>query len=101
VVADLPLDRPEHGDGDSISRALRLVRLGEAARTVFSGSETIGRLGTNRIVVLVDRDAQLGRRVAIMRKMLTMAEFPSRVWIEGLPAGDQGAAGLLDELARP
>ena len=89
------------GDGDTISRALRLVRLGEAARTVFSGTETIGRLGTNRIVVLVERDAQLGRRVAIMRKMLGMAEFPTRVWIEGLPVADHGAVGLLDELARP
>ncbi len=101
VVADLPLDRPEHQDADGFSRALRLVRLGEAARTVFSGTEIIGRLGSNRIVVLVDRDAQLGRRVAIMRKMLDMAEFPTRVWIEGLPVGDHGAAGLLDELARP
>lgn len=101
VVADLPLDRPEIGDGDTISRALRLVRLGEAARTVFNGTETIGRLGTNRIVVVVDRDAQLGRRVAIMRKMLGMAEFPTRVWIEGLPVADHGAVGLLDELARP
>lgn len=101
VIADLPNDRPEHGDGDTISRALRLVRLGEAARTVFSGTETIGRMGTNRIVVIVERDPQLGRRVAIMRKMLGIADYPTRVWIEGLPAGDQGAASLLDELARP
>lgn len=101
VVADLPHDRPVHGDGDTISRALRLVRLGEAARTVFNGTETIGRLGANRIVVIVERDVQLGRRVAIMRKILGTIEHPTRVWIEGLPAGDQGAASLLDELARP
>jgi len=103
VVADLPHDRPghEHGDGDSFSRAMRLVRLGEAARTVFSGAESIGRMGTNRIVVVVERDAQLGRRVAIMRKMLGMADYPTRVWIEGLPGTDAGAANLLDELARP
>jgi hypothetical protein len=101
VVADLPLDRPEHGDGDTFSRALRLVRLGEAARTVFTGTEIIGRLGTNRIVIVTDREAQLGRRVAIMRKMLAMADYPTRVWIEGLPLADHGAAGLLDELARP
>lgn len=103
VVADLPHDRPghEHGDGDSVSRAMRLVRLGEAARTVFSGAESIGRMGANRIVVLVERDAQLGRRVAIMRKMLGMADYPMRVWIEGLPGTDAGAANLLDELARP
>jgi GGDEF domain-containing protein len=103
VVADLPHDRPGHeqGDGDSFSRAMRLVRLSEAARTVFSGAESIGRMGTNRIVVVVDRDAQLGRRVAIMRKMLSMVGYPTRVWIEGLPGTDAGAANLLDELARP
>jgi len=68
---------------------------------VFSGAESIGRMGTNRIVVVVERDAQLGRRVAIIRKMLGMADYPIRVWIEGLPSTDAGAANLLDELARP
>lgn len=103
VVADLPHDRPghEHGDSDSFSMAMRLVRLGEAARTVFTGSESIGRMGTNRVVVIVERDDNLGRRVAVMRKMLAMADYPTRVWIEGLPATDAGAALLLDELARP
>lgn len=101
VIADLPHDGPEHSDGDSISRALRLVRIGEAARTVFTGTETIGRLGTNRVVVLVERDNHLGRRVAIMRTMLDLTELHTRVWIEGLPSADHGAAYLLDELARP
>jgi hypothetical protein len=36
-----------------------------------------------------------------MRKMLGMADYPTRVWIEGLPDTDAGAANLLDELARP
>lgn len=103
VVADLPHDRPGQmvDEGDTLSRTMRMVRLGEAARTVFAGDETIARLGTNRIVVLVERDASLGRRVAIMRKMLTMTPYPTRVWIEGLPDSDAGVALLLDELARP
>lgn len=103
VVADLPHDRPGylHGDGDTLSRTMRLVRLGEAARTVFPADETIGRLGTNRIVVVVPRDSNLGRRVALMRKLLAMTDYPTRVWIEGLPGTDCGAAHLLDELARP
>lgn len=103
VVADLPHDRPGHlhGDGDTLSRTMRLVQLGEAARTVFASDQTIGRMGCNRIVVIVERDAQLGRRVALMRKMLAMANHPTRVWIEGLPSTDAGAAHLLDELARP
>ncbi len=103
VVADLPYDRPGHvrGDGDTLSRTMRLVRLGEAARTVFATDQTIGRLGCNRIVVLVERDVQLGRRVALMRMVLARADYPTRVWIEGLPSTDAGAAHLLDELARP
>lgn len=108
VVADLPHDRlrvdqpgPGAGEGDTFTRAMRLTRLGEAARTVFSGTETIGRSGTNRIVVVVERDPQLGRRVALLRKLLGMADHPTRVWIEGLPTSDDGAALLLDELGRP
>ncbi|MBD8870144.1 nucleotidyl cyclase domain-containing protein [Nocardioides donggukensis] len=101
IVIDLPDDRPGEVEGDSFSRAMRLVRLGERARAVFSGEETIGRLGTNRIVVVAQRDPQLGRRVAILRTMLAIVEFPTRVWIEGLPSTDHAAAMLLDELARP
>ena len=41
-----PEDRPgDRVDSDQFSRSLRLARLGETARTVFPGSETIGRLG--------------------------------------------------------
>ena len=103
VVIDLPLDRPGvvNGENDSFSRVMRLVRLGEAARSVFADGETIGRLGSNRIVVVVARDETLGRRVAILRRMLGVADHPTRAWIEGLPESDDAAAMLLDELARP
>lgn len=103
VVADLPHDNPGHADcdGDTLSRTMRLVHLGESARSVFPGSQTIGRLGSNRIVVLVERDERLGRRVAIMRTMLGTVSYPTRVWIEGLPGTDIGAAHILDELSRP
>jgi hypothetical protein len=108
VVVDLPEDRPgqpassaAREGADSFSRAMRLMRLGESARTVFPGGETIGRVGPHRIVVVVVRDAQLGRRVAILRTMLGMLDYPTRVWIEGLPGTDDAAALLLDELARP
>jgi len=92
-----PAVKPELG------RHLRLARLGDAARTVFPGQEPIGRLGKNRIVVLASRDARLGRRVALLRTLLSDLEVdrrPARVWIEGLPTGDAGAAMLLDELSR-
>lgn len=102
VVLELPEDRPGRSadGGDRFTRAMRLTRLGEAARTVFNGTETVGRSGTNRVVVVVERDARLGRRVALLRKLLGMADHPTRIWIEGLPPTDAAAALLLDELCR-
>ena len=114
VVLDLPHDR--HGaavatpasrvasTGQSITRSLRMARLGEAARTVFNGSETIGRISPNRVVVVADRDERLGKRVRLLRRLVEGVELDghaSRIWIEGLPATDAGATMLLDELARP
>lgn len=119
VVASLPVWPPgEPQEGGSpggsnrsggispdthLTRTLRMARLGEAARTVFSGPETIGRAGQQRVVILVDRDKLLGRRVALLRRILgslVNAGDAPRVWIEGLPSTDAGAAQLLDELAR-
>lgn len=107
VVVDLPYDR--HGfrhrvNGDSITRALRVARLGETARTVFPGSDVIGRLSTNRIVVLAERESRLGVRVRLLRRLIEGLDVGTqevRVWIEGLPATDLSAGLLLDELARP
>lgn len=101
VVIDLPetittLAAPDAG----FSRTLRLARVGQSASTVFNGAETIGRLGARRVVAVVERDANLGRRVALVRTLLASADFPTRVWIEGLPGSDDVAALLLDELAR-
>jgi hypothetical protein len=101
VVVELPEDRPgDSGESDRFSRSLHLAQLGETARTVFSGSETIGRIGSHRIVVLAERDERLGRRISLLRTMLLTAPYPTRLWVEGLPATDDSAAILLDELAR-
>lgn len=108
VVAELPVDRHEEPAGEFrakhvLTRAMRLSDLAEAARTVFSGSETIGRLGPDRVVVVVERDDRLGQRVALLRRMARTLQDGgqnARVWIEGLPSTDSVAALLLDELAR-
>jgi GGDEF domain-containing protein len=101
VVCDLvPLD---HGIADAFTRALVLTRLGEAARTVFAGRETIGRLGGRRVVAVVARDERLGARVRLLRSLLDDTRrdgYLVRAWIEGLPGSEAGAALLLDELAR-
>ncbi|MDN5892944.1 MAG: hypothetical protein L0H93_02865 [Nocardioides sp.] len=81
----------------TFDRALRLARLGESARTVFAGSEPIGRSGADRVIVVAERSRQLGRQVALVR---TLVEPSARVWIEGLPSSDDSAALLLDELCR-
>lgn len=92
---------PGHGRvTDQLARSLELARLGETARTVFGGGETIGRSGARRVVAIVERDARLGRRVALVRTLLGNIEHPTRVWIEGLPPSDTAAASLLDELCR-
>jgi len=85
------------------TRALRLVRVAEALRAVFSGGETIGRVGTDKAVVVVPRTADLGTSVALLREFLEDLEVgaaQTRVWIEGLPASGDSAARLLDDLSR-
>jgi hypothetical protein len=103
VIADTPGDAPWlRNSGDELPRALRMTQLAEGARTVFSGHETIGRLTDHRIVVVVDRDDRLGRRVALLNTLLAQSmNCDTRVWIEGLPPSDHAAGHLLDELARP
>ena len=104
VVVDLPSDGrgPVHGRA-SMARALRMATLGEGARAVFPGNEVIGRLGATRIAVLGARDARLGVRVRLLRRLVEGMELsghPPRVWIEGLPGTDLASGRLLDELSR-
>ncbi|MFC7360510.1 hypothetical protein [Nocardioides astragali] len=108
VLCAMPFDDdPSEEPGDHFTRAMRLARAGELARTVFARDETIARLGMHRVAILARRDDRLGRRVRVLRTLLDRvqsegaSEGPQvRVWIEGLPASDRVAGVLLDELAR-
>ncbi len=80
----------------TLTHAMRLTRVGEAARAVFP-TATVGRVGRGRVVIVTSRDDRLGRRVSLLKNMV---ESPARVWIEGLPPSDTGSALLLDELSR-
>lgn len=111
VVVELAPERSAAGvpvgvggvGGDPIGRAMRMTSLGESVRTVFPAGEVVARVGTHRVAVLAQRDAQLGVRVRLLRRLVEGAEAPDqppRVWIEGLPASDLAAGVLLDELAR-
>ncbi len=108
VLCALPFgDDPSEEPGDHFTRAMRLARAGELARTAFARDETIARLGTRRVAVLARRDEMLARRVRVLRTLLESIESGERsggprvrVWIEGLPPSDPGAGMLLDDLAR-
>lgn len=88
------------------SVGLRMVEVAEALRTVFSGGETLARVGGYQAVALVPRDTALGSSVASLRHLLTASSVEAdvrgvpRVWIESLPTGRELTAALLDELAR-
>lgn len=82
-------------DADVLTRSMRVAQLGDTVRTVFPGAETIGHVAPGRVAVLAGRDDRMARRVGLLREMLE-----ARVWIEGLPETDEGAAALLDELTR-
>jgi GGDEF domain-containing protein len=103
VVVALPLgDDPSDEAGDHFTRAMRIARAGELARTVFGRDETIARLGRHRVGILCRRDERLGRRVRVLATLLdgSPEDGPVRLWIEGLPGTDHFAGSLLDELAR-
>ena len=82
---------------------LRMSRVGESVRSVFSGSETICRVGLRRIVVLTARDHGLGRSTALLRRLLFAGQHTYggvRIWTESLPESNESVASLLDELSR-
>lgn len=103
VVCGLPQgDDPSDEAGDHFTRAMRVARAGELARTVFARDETVARLGMYRVGILCRRDDWLGRRVRVLGTLLDGSQegAPVRLWIEGLPGTDHLVGALLDELAR-
>ena len=104
VVVDVPVARGTAPAGRiRVEQALRASRVGEVVRAVFTGTETIGRLGPRKVVVLCARDDRLGARVAELRERLVGLDArgpAARAWIETLPDSDAAAAALLARLAR-
>ena len=97
----LVLDTPAPpAAGEVFGAALRTARLADMVRTVFPGGPAAGRVGRERVAVLVCRDARLERRTVLLRTLLGGVTPAVRVWVEALPRDDASAAALLDELAR-
>ena len=102
VVVELRFGAAMVLPGHQFTRALRLVQVTEALRSVFSGGETLGRLGLDRAVAVVRRTEDLGVSVGLLRDFLADLDLGSadvRVWIEGLPGAADSATRLLGELA--
>ena len=93
---------PSSGGTDPFTRALRLAAVADTVRTVFSGEETIARLGVDRLTALVRRGSDLGETVALLRTMLDDLDLSqdTRMWIEGLPGHPDSGVRLLGELSR-
>ena len=103
VVVELRFGAAMVLPGHQFTRALRLVQVTEALRSVFSGGQTLGRLGLDRAVAVVQRTEDLGVSVGLLRDFLADLDLGSadvRVWIEGLPGTAGSATRLLGELAR-
>jgi GGDEF domain-containing protein len=103
VIVELCFREPPEALGHHFTRALRLVQVTVAMRAVYSGGQTIGRVGLDRAVALVPRTVDLGTSVALLREFLGdlhLGEASTRVWIEGLPSTADSAGRLLDDLAR-
>ncbi len=103
VVVELCFRAASVDPAHRFTRAMRLVQVTEALRAVYSGGQTLGRLGLDRAVAVVPRGGDLGTSVALLRELLgdlDLGEMDLRVWIEGLPGAAESASRLLDDLAR-
>jgi len=103
VVIESPAPRLTGLADEVFGVDLRMSRIGEAARSVFAGGETICRIGPRRIVVLASRDDTLGRRTSLLRSLTALGDATSgavRIWTESLPSSGDTVTSLLDELSR-
>jgi hypothetical protein len=79
-----------------VEHSRRMTLLGESSRAAFPAASVVARLGSRRVVVLVERDDELWNRSRLLRRLAPAA----RVWVEALPGSEPEAVAVLDELAR-
>lgn len=93
---------------DPLERALPMIVVGEAMRTVFSGGQTLALISEKVAVALTPRDGRLARRTQLLHTLLgsRFGDDPAlrvgrpEVWIETLPTGHRRAGDLLREIGR-
>ncbi|HZE67752.1 MAG TPA: hypothetical protein VE081_14040 [Sporichthyaceae bacterium] len=88
---------------DPWTHALRLSDVAQCLRTVFDAGQVMGLAGTDRVVVVAPRAANLPRSVEALRRLLNdwrpmaPAAQPG-IWIEALPLTRTSAGRLLASL---
>lgn len=88
-------DRAAHG---SLGAALLCAALGERARVVFGGAETVAHTHTGRVVVLAERDRRLDGLVGLLRRLLEEDGYDVSVRTHALPDGELETVLLLERL---
>ena len=104
VVIEAPAPRLTGLADEVFGVDLRMSRIGEAARSVFAGGETICRIGPRRIVVLASRtrpSAVVRRRCCAASRDRRAANGGVRIWTESLPLGRPGGEPARRAVARP
>lgn len=99
-LAEPVSDGPARGR-DPFEQALCLAGAAEEVRDCFAGGETLARVGQEKVVALVRREAHLGPSLAQLRDSLQTTRVASRprLWIEGLPDDPQAAVMVLSGLS--
>ena len=97
----IDLADPAPAGRDPFEDALRLAGTAEIVREAFAGGETLAKVGQDKVVALVRREAHLGATVAQLRDTLEAARVAARprLWIEGLPDDADVAAMVLSSLS--
>jgi hypothetical protein len=94
VVVELP----RASQGNEIEQALRALDVAEVLRTVFTGDETVAQLTARRFAVLASRERADAVAIDLTGLLLDRMLAPggqARLWVERLPASDDGIAQVL------
>jgi len=105
VVVDVAV-----ADSDPWQRIARNAAVGKALREAYGAGHPMARLSDGIYVVLVERDAELGRGIATLRdhistsavtmRVSNLMRQPPRVWIESLPHTHDYVQDLLESIYR-
>jgi hypothetical protein len=92
------IELPRTPRGHELELSLRALDVGEVLRSVFRGDETFAQLTSRRFAALVGRERVDDLTMAMLGILLdrTRADHgQTRLWVEQLPASEDGVAQVL------